>query len=235
MALLIEPWPPFSTVGGYGQRLGAEGNKTAAPRSPRCAAQVVRLRSARLTLSCGESESNQAEAEQAGCGGLVDCGHSCDLDHWTELLRVSDWDVLLAGWGGEMCVSTDSPTTKVSPKLARMLHGHSPTASLPPWHVCVLPPWLVPIENSGAGKEESKNKPMLVARMAPEKISKVVKWELLLGIGLYYGVLAFSLSMTFWIGEMLMGMVGCFILIPLTAVLLCTLWRGWSYSRIDEP
>jgi len=64
---------------------------------------------------------------------------------------------------------------------------------------------------------------------------EVVKWALLLGIGLYCVVLAFSLSVTFWIGEMLMGMVGCFILIPLTAVLLCTLWRGWSYSRIDEP
>lgn len=37
--------------------------------------------------------------------------------------------------------------------------------------------------------------------MAPEKISEVVKWELLLGIGLYYGILAFNLSVTFWIGE----------------------------------
>lgn len=64
---------------------------------------------------------------------------------------------------------------------------------------------------------------------------EVVKWELLLGIGLYYGVLALNLAVTFWIGEMLMGIVGCFIFIPLTAVLLFTLWRGWSYSRIDEP
>lgn len=40
---------------------------------------------------------------------------------------------------------------------------------------------------------------------------EVVKWELLLGIGLYYGVLAFNLGVTFWIGEMLMGIVGCFI------------------------
>jgi uncharacterized membrane protein len=53
----------------------------------------------------------------------------------------------------------------------------------------------------------------------------VVKWELLIGIGLYYGVLAFNLSVTFWIGEMLMGLVGCFIFIPLTAVLFCTIWR----------
>lgn len=64
---------------------------------------------------------------------------------------------------------------------------------------------------------------------------EVVKWELLLGIGLYYGVLAFNLSVTFWIGEVLMGIVGCFIFFPLTAVLLSTLWRGLSYSRVYEP
>ncbi|HBP89721.1 MAG: carotenoid biosynthesis protein [Nitrospira sp.] len=64
---------------------------------------------------------------------------------------------------------------------------------------------------------------------------EVVKWELLLGIGLYYGVLAFNLTVTFWIGEMLMGIVGCFIFFPLTAVLLSTLWRGWSYQRIGGP
>jgi uncharacterized membrane protein len=63
---------------------------------------------------------------------------------------------------------------------------------------------------------------------------EVVKWELLLGIGLYYGILAFNLGVTFWIGEMLMGIVGCFIYLPLTAVLLSTLWRGWSNSRIGE-
>jgi putative membrane protein len=55
------------------------------------------------------------------------------------------------------------------------------------------------------------------------------------GIGLYYGVLAFNLSVTFWIGEVLMGIVGCFIFFPLTAVLLSTLWRGLSYSRVYEP
>jgi uncharacterized membrane protein len=43
---------------------------------------------------------------------------------------------------------------------------------------------------------------------------EVVKGELLLGIGLYYGVLAFSLSVTFWIGDMLMGIVGCFVFFP---------------------
>lgn len=62
----------------------------------------------------------------------------------------------------------------------------------------------------------------------------VVKWELLLGIGLYYGVLAFNLGVTFWIGEMLMGIVGSFIFVPLTAVVFSTLWRGLFVFRVDE-
>lgn len=61
----------------------------------------------------------------------------------------------------------------------------------------------------------------------------VVKWELLMGVGLYYGVLIFNLSVTFWIGEMLMGLVGSFIFFPLTAVLFQTLRHGRSHSRID--
>jgi putative membrane protein len=63
---------------------------------------------------------------------------------------------------------------------------------------------------------------------------EVVKWELLLGIGVYYGVLAFNLGMTFWIGEVLIGLVGCFIFSPLTAALLSTLWHRRSYSRNYE-
>jgi uncharacterized membrane protein len=62
----------------------------------------------------------------------------------------------------------------------------------------------------------------------------VVKWELLLGIGLYYGVLTFNLTMTFWIGELLMGLVGYFIFSPLTAALLVTLWRGLSCSKVQD-
>ena len=38
----------------------------------------------------------------------------------------------------------------------------------------------------------------------------------LLGCGLYYMVLLFNLFVTFWIGEALMGMAGCFIYIPIT-------------------
>jgi len=49
-----------------------------------------------------------------------------------------------------------------------------------------------------------------------------VKWELLLGIGLYYGILTFKLGVTFRIGELLNGIVGYFIFSPLTAALLVT-------------
>ncbi|MEO8324651.1 MAG: carotenoid biosynthesis protein [Nitrospirota bacterium] len=63
---------------------------------------------------------------------------------------------------------------------------------------------------------------------------EVVKWELILGIGLFYSVLAFNLGVTFWIGEMLMGIVGSFIFVPLTAVLFSTLWRGLFVLRVDE-
>lgn len=41
---------------------------------------------------------------------------------------------------------------------------------------------------------------------------------ILLGCGLYYGVLFFNLSITFWIGEPLIGTVGCFIFLPITVL-----------------
>lgn len=63
---------------------------------------------------------------------------------------------------------------------------------------------------------------------------KVVRRELFLGIGLYYGVLAFNLGVTFWIGEIFMGMVGCFIFVPLTAALFVTVWREETFSRAQE-
>ncbi len=43
--------------------------------------------------------------------------------------------------------------------------------------------------------------------------------RLLLGAGLYYGVLAFNLGVTFWIGELLQGTVGLLMYVPVTAVL----------------
>ena len=63
---------------------------------------------------------------------------------------------------------------------------------------------------------------------------EVVNQELFLGIGLYYSVLAFSLGVTFWIGEVFMGMVGCFILAPLTATLMVTIRRGKMSLRVPD-
>jgi len=47
--------------------------------------------------------------------------------------------------------------------------------------------------------------------------------RLLLGVGLYYGVLAFNLGMTFWIGEPLLGMTGLLMYIPPTVLLVLRL------------
>jgi putative membrane protein len=44
--------------------------------------------------------------------------------------------------------------------------------------------------------------------------------RLLLGVGLYYGVLAFNLSVTFWIGESFMGMSGLLMHLPVIALLM---------------
>jgi len=63
---------------------------------------------------------------------------------------------------------------------------------------------------------------------------EVVSRELFLGIGLYYSVLAFSLGVTFWIGEVFMGMVGFFIFVPLTAALLVTLSRRETFWSVPE-
>ena len=44
--------------------------------------------------------------------------------------------------------------------------------------------------------------------------------RLLLGIGLYYGVLAFNLGVTFWIGESFMGMSGLLMHLPVITLLM---------------
>lgn len=46
----------------------------------------------------------------------------------------------------------------------------------------------------------------------------VTRW-VLMGCGLYYGVLVFNLAVTFWIGEALQGMTGLLIYLPLTVLL----------------
>lgn len=52
----------------------------------------------------------------------------------------------------------------------------------------------------------------------PELPLMIPAKEVLLGCGLYYGVLLFNLFVTFWIGERLLGIVGCLIYLPLTAL-----------------
>ncbi|HPV82261.1 MAG TPA: carotenoid biosynthesis protein, partial [Nitrospira sp.] len=43
--------------------------------------------------------------------------------------------------------------------------------------------------------------------------------RLLLGVGLYYGVLIFNLAVTFWVGESLQGTTGLLMYVPVTAIL----------------
>jgi len=50
-----------------------------------------------------------------------------------------------------------------------------------------------------------------------------VRGNLLLGVGLYYGVLSFNLGVTFWIEEWLLGMVGCLIYLPISLLLILKL------------
>ena len=59
----------------------------------------------------------------------------------------------------------------------------------------------------------------LSARSSPYPTSQT----LLLGIGLYYGVLAFNLGMTFWIGESFMGICGAVMHLPVLLILLARL------------
>ena len=54
---------------------------------------------------------------------------------------------------------------------------------------------------------------------APDAVTR----KLLLGVGLYYGVLAFNLAVTFWIGEGLLGMSGVLMFLLPTALLLLRL------------
>jgi uncharacterized membrane protein len=57
----------------------------------------------------------------------------------------------------------------------------------------------------------------------PSVSSASVSRRLLLGVGLYYGVIAFNLGVTFWIGETLLGMTGLLMYLPVTALLLARL------------
>ncbi len=59
--------------------------------------------------------------------------------------------------------------------------------------------------------------------------------EVLLGCGLYYLVLLFNLVMTFWIGEWLLGLVGCLLYVPVTALAFLKLRRFSLSSPLRHP
>ena len=61
--------------------------------------------------------------------------------------------------------------------------------------------------------------------MLPAFPHVVAAREVLLGCGLYFGVLLFNLALTFWIGEWLLGLVGCLLYVPVTALALLKLRR----------
>lgn len=64
--------------------------------------------------------------------------------------------------------------------------------------------------------------------------NQAVRAEIILGIGAYYGVLAFSLGVTFWIGEIFLGLVGCFLYTPVTALQITRLWKMHAGVRIRD-
>lgn len=61
-------------------------------------------------------------------------------------------------------------------------------------------------------------------RLAPLSLAQPITRRLLLGIGLYYGVLAFNLGVTFWIGELFMGMSGLLMHLPVFILLIVRLF-----------
>jgi putative membrane protein len=59
--------------------------------------------------------------------------------------------------------------------------------------------------------------------------------DVLLGCGLYYGVLLFNLSVTFWIGETLLGLVGLLLYIPITTLALLRLFGRLEVQLHHNP
>jgi putative membrane protein len=49
-------------------------------------------------------------------------------------------------------------------------------------------------------------------------------------IGLYFGVLGFNLFVTFWIGEVLLGLVGVFIVLPLALLIVVVFYQSYRNS-----
>lgn len=67
-------------------------------------------------------------------------------------------------------------------------------------------------------------------RLPPLPPNTTVTTHLLMGCALYYAVLLFNLTMTFWIGEPLLGLVGVMIYLPVT--ILFALRMG---NRVPSP
>lgn len=65
---------------------------------------------------------------------------------------------------------------------------------------------------------------LLDRRLAPLPSAQPITQRLLLGIGLYYGVLAFNLGVTFWIGELFMGLSGLLMHLPIFILLIVRLF-----------
>jgi putative membrane protein len=66
---------------------------------------------------------------------------------------------------------------------------------------------------------------MIDRRLPPLPITATATTHLLLGCGLYYGVLMFNLAVTFWIDEPLLGLVGVMIYLPVTILLILRLFN----------
>lgn len=60
-------------------------------------------------------------------------------------------------------------------------------------------------------------------RLPPLSQTRSITHRLLLGIGLYYGVLTFNLGVTFWIGESFMGLCGLLMHLPVAIMLILRL------------
>jgi len=67
-------------------------------------------------------------------------------------------------------------------------------------------------------------------RLPDNRDSGNIARRLLFGSALYYGILAFNLAVTFWIGETLIGVTGLLMYLPITAFLLLKL-----AGRLPEP
>lgn len=63
----------------------------------------------------------------------------------------------------------------------------------------------------------------------------VMTTYILLGCTLYYGVLLFNLTITFWIGESLLGLVGVMIYLPITILLVLRLLNRVPTPMVPVP